>query len=281
VSFSEQVDIASVTNKSNYTISPAMAISEVTLDATLTNVFLKTPTQTQGASYAITVKNIQDLSGNVMTNTTKNFTGFVFGTGVVMRETYYGADGWGIYALTGLASFQNHKPDAINYLSIFEGPDSTPPANLTGWRFYGLLIPPETGEYQFFSYCEDEAYTYLSTDENPANLDTANPIIYETEGWNTYRNWGGDSSHWVTDHTEVMPRVIGPKVTSKPGFKTITAVTASASTGANPAIRPIRPTSPRPSAVSSWVGTSIPMTPPSPSRNRRLTSPPPRTKGKP
>jgi len=221
VSFSEQVDLATATNKSNYTISPAMVISGATLDATLTKVFLQTPTQTQGASYTITVKNVQDLSGNVMTNTTKNFTGFVFGTGVVMRETYTGLDpnGWGISALTVLPSFQNHQPNAIDYLSTFEGTDAQSGADYTGWRFYGLLVPPETGEYQFFSYCEDEAYTYLSTDENPANLDTANPVIYETVGWNTYRNWDGDSMHWVNNANEVMPRVIGPTITLQANTK--------------------------------------------------------------
>ena len=58
--FSESVDFESAVNKSNYTISPALAIEEATLDASLKIVFLKTATHQPGTDYTVTVTGVKD-----------------------------------------------------------------------------------------------------------------------------------------------------------------------------------------------------------------------------
>jgi len=76
VTFSEEVDRASATALVNYSISDLGYPSAISLDSTNKIATLTVSTQTAGKSYTITLNNIKDLAGNVITANTKvTFTG--------------------------------------------------------------------------------------------------------------------------------------------------------------------------------------------------------------
>ena len=67
VVFSEAVDQASAQNIANYAISPELQVTDAVLLPDGKTVRLTTATQTYGANYTVTVNNIADISGNIMT----------------------------------------------------------------------------------------------------------------------------------------------------------------------------------------------------------------------
>jgi hypothetical protein len=54
-----------------------------------------------------------------------------------------------------------------------------------GARMRGYIIPPETGDYTFWTASDDDSEVWLSTDDNPANA----KMICNVEGWMDYQNW--------------------------------------------------------------------------------------------
>jgi hypothetical protein len=55
-----------------------------------------------------------------------------------------------------------------------------------GARARGFLYPPQTGEYTFWIYSDDDGELHLSTDEDPANTTQ----IAGVEGWTNVNEWG-------------------------------------------------------------------------------------------
>ncbi len=79
--FSEGLDQTTAETMSNYVISPALTISDATLQNN-NHVILTTGSQESGTAYTITVNNVEDLNGNVIVpNSTVNFTGYTPGSG--------------------------------------------------------------------------------------------------------------------------------------------------------------------------------------------------------
>jgi hypothetical protein len=90
VTFSERIDSTSALDLSNYMIV-GLSISGAELDKNHKIVKLFTFTQ-DTSNFEITVKNVQDLSGNVMNPQTLTFTGWYWGIVVqanVLRVTHY------------------------------------------------------------------------------------------------------------------------------------------------------------------------------------------------
>ena len=54
-----------------------------------------------------------------------------------------------------------------------------------GGRMRGYIIPPETGDYTFWTASDDDSEVWLSTDETPANA----KMICNVEGWVNYQDW--------------------------------------------------------------------------------------------
>jgi hypothetical protein len=54
-----------------------------------------------------------------------------------------------------------------------------------GGRMRGYIIPPETGDYTFWTASDDDSEVWLSTDEAPANA----KMICNVEGWMNYQDW--------------------------------------------------------------------------------------------
>ncbi len=54
-----------------------------------------------------------------------------------------------------------------------------------GARMRGYIIPPETGDYTFWTASDDDSEVWLSTNEDPANA----KMICNVEGWMNYQDW--------------------------------------------------------------------------------------------
>jgi hypothetical protein len=54
-----------------------------------------------------------------------------------------------------------------------------------GGRMRGYIIPPETGDYTFWTASDDDSEVWLSTDDTPANA----TMICNVEGWMNYQDW--------------------------------------------------------------------------------------------
>ena len=67
--FSEGLDIGSAQIVSNYTISNNIIINSAQLSVNLYKVILNTSQHTSGQTYSITVQNVEDLSGNLISQT--------------------------------------------------------------------------------------------------------------------------------------------------------------------------------------------------------------------
>jgi hypothetical protein len=89
-------------------------------------------------------------------------------------------------------------PDFTSFLSIFESPinitDPDTQADFSyGGRLKGWFVPPQTGNYVFYTDSDDNGALYLSTDSDPTHLRR----IASESAWSNARQWitsGGGSS---------------------------------------------------------------------------------------
>jgi hypothetical protein len=191
VTYSEPVDGAD--NKANYTLTAAgspVAINSVTA---VSPSLYELNTATYPGDVAMVLKvnaNVKDYAGNLVTPSTANFRSFKFVTGTVVWEQW---DGVGFNSPT---SFIDAK---LGYDGM-EPTDPTPPktkensnkwvvtgsnwdnhgGSVTGW-----IVPPETGDYVFYTSSDDSTILMLSTDENPANKKK----IATDPQWKGAREW--------------------------------------------------------------------------------------------
>lgn len=74
--YNEQVDSTTAQNTANYSISPALAVTGAVLQADGKTVQLTTASQNYGTVYTVTVTNVKDTAGNIISgNNTATFTG--------------------------------------------------------------------------------------------------------------------------------------------------------------------------------------------------------------
>jgi hypothetical protein len=74
-------------------------------------------------------------------------------------------------------------PDKSYWAAKLDRPDGG--EDYWGGRMRGYLIPPETGDYTFWTASDDDSEVWLSTDEDPANA----TMICNVEGWMNYQDW--------------------------------------------------------------------------------------------
>ncbi len=87
-----------------------------------------------------------------------------------------------ISALTGSAKF-GYDPDTIGIIFSFEG--DTNYAEGYGARIRGWLIPPVTGDYQFWIATDDNGELWFSLDGQPGHA----ALIASVPGWAGSRDW--------------------------------------------------------------------------------------------
>jgi hypothetical protein len=74
-------------------------------------------------------------------------------------------------------------PDKSYWATKLDRPDGG--EDYWGGRMRGYIIPPETGDYTFWTASDDDSEVWLSTDEDPANA----TMICNVEGWMNYQDW--------------------------------------------------------------------------------------------
>ncbi len=88
--------------------------------------------------------------------------------GVLHHQVWNGINGTTVNDLRNQARFREGKPDDSNYLKSAESPVNV--GDNFGRRIYAKIIPPETGEYRFWAYSDDECAVYLNNAGiNPEN----------------------------------------------------------------------------------------------------------------
>ncbi len=182
VTFSEPVTASSAGTTGNYSLSGGLTISSATV-LSPTKVALATSKQTPGASYTLTVNNVQDtasIPNMIAASSTKDFSSFVESKGFLKFE-YWGNIGTvNVQTLLDDPRYQANNPDLVGYISAFNTRTIFPDDSHEnyGARMTGFITPPTSGDYRFFISSDDASQLFLSTDENPANL-SASPIAEE------------------------------------------------------------------------------------------------------
>lgn len=157
-------------------------------------VILFTTKQTAGAVYDLTVNNIMDITGNVMTNKTGKLHANVFQAGQLAYKF------WDRGVQNTLPNLINSPwGDPVRY--AFPTSEGTRATLATGDyvsgnyvdRVSGFFIPPVTTNYVFFVSADNDGYVYLSTDSDPVHR----KMIAADVGWQNTATWvgpGGDTA---------------------------------------------------------------------------------------
>jgi hypothetical protein len=197
--FNEVLDQTSAENTANYSIAGVTVVSAV-LDASKTKVTLTvSPLLPTGATLSVAVHGVADCSGNAVAACSASFQTWQLRYGGGRREIYTGIGGTAVSDLTGNGKYPN-SPDVVNFAEFLEGPidlqisdgGGTGPsiADSYGERVSGYLVPPVTGNYNFFISSDDNSEFWLSTDDSPANK----VLICREPAWATIRNWTDSAS---------------------------------------------------------------------------------------
>ena len=197
--FSEPVDQTSAENSANYQIQGGPNIASAVLKPDQRTVLLQTATpMPEGQWYTLVINNIKDLAaaGNTIApNSEIQFRSAVFVRGFVVHKKFEGFDDNAGVDPTNL--FLNPRypdqPDRIELLTAVEYPpngayrDSTKDPNRNYFDIIeGYFIPPQTGEYVFFTAGADRWWLFLSTNEDPANI---HMIAGDPADWADPRAW--------------------------------------------------------------------------------------------
>jgi hypothetical protein len=195
VTFSKPVNATALT-LANYTINNGVTIFSVAR-VNPTTVALGTSLLGQDTSYILTINGVQDTSATPNTiapNTQVPFDSFAYLSGTILHKVYYNCspDSFSLANLFADPRYPNN-PDRVDLVTTWEWPPDgagTFPADTNKSMFYdsmeGYFIPPSTGDYVFFTSADDEWYLFLSTNENPANMEL---VAEETGGWANYLQW--------------------------------------------------------------------------------------------
>ncbi|MFE8071681.1 PA14 domain-containing protein [Marinobacteraceae bacterium S3BR75-40.1] len=105
--------------------------------------------------------------------------------GVVYAEYWENVPGSKVSDLTSLPSYPDN-PDSVIELTQLSGPQNV--GSDYGVLVRGYIIPPSSGDYQFFVNGDDQTQFFLSSDDQPQNLELLASVpdwTYEGE-WNKY-----------------------------------------------------------------------------------------------
>jgi hypothetical protein len=184
VRFDELVDPNAAGDSFNYEL-PGRTIQAVTVnpDGMSVTVAVDPPFDID-SGYSITMSGISDIGGNVRTSCTLNFHTAVISPGFALQRLYQGIGGNTVGDLTASPKYPN-SPDSETHVGLLEGPINAFEAygtSLSGW-----LLPPVSGNYNFFMSTDDGGEFWLSTDSSPVNL----VRIANEPSWNGVRDWLG------------------------------------------------------------------------------------------
>ena len=100
------------------------------------------------------------------------------GTGSITREVWLDIPGYDLNSIPW-----NTTPDISEEMTKFEAPIDID--DHYGTRMSGFICPPQTGNYTFWISSDDQGELWLSSDDNPDNVQ----LIAEVEGWTYPQVW--------------------------------------------------------------------------------------------
>jgi hypothetical protein len=151
-------------------------------------VILFTSTQTEAATYNLTVNNVRDLIGNNLApNNTITMSANVFQPGILSFKRWMG--GGNLQALVD-NQLRFADPDAESTVTVAETAFFTQSDNDYVARLNGFFIPAVTTNYVFYASADNDGYLFLSTDATVANR----KLIAADVGWQNQREWTGDGN---------------------------------------------------------------------------------------
>jgi hypothetical protein len=162
-------------------------------------VVLFTSKQAEGASYDLTVSNVKDVSGNVLSPNTAKLYANTFRAGLLNYKRWEGGNNMA-NLLGDALRFAN--PTVVDTRTIMQtgGQNNTYVAGTYLDRVDGFFIPTVSTNYVFFVSADNDGYLYLSTDSDPANK----KMIAADVGWQNTATWtgpGGDTAKRRGDGT--------------------------------------------------------------------------------
>ena len=173
LSFSEGLDQATAEDPSNYSIE-GLTITAAKYRTAGKTVTLTTSQQTDSTTYAITMNGVSDASGNVTNGQQMAyFNSYLMGTQGVLKFSYYGnLEGNSPYDLYDDARYPDN-PDQVLPVYSFNSRDAfrDDARERYGAVIEGLITPTESGDYHFFLRSDDNSELYISTDDDPENLE--------------------------------------------------------------------------------------------------------------
>ena len=169
VRFNQNMNAGTANTAGNYSI-PGLVVSSAVLGADQRTVTLTTTAQQEGSNYVLSVSNVQNTDGNVLSpNPTavniQSLDAGVTKNSIVMKR-FMGINGTLVSDLTSSPNFPNNPSDQ-SFRTLFEIPVDN--ADNYGAQVYGVFVAPVTGNYNFYISSDDEGKVYLSSDANPAN----------------------------------------------------------------------------------------------------------------
>ncbi|HXG49207.1 MAG TPA: PA14 domain-containing protein, partial [Methylomirabilota bacterium] len=155
----------------NYALDGGQQITGDGVRVNPSTVRFGTTRLTIGATYTLTVTDIEDLAGLTSApGTSRTFT-LTRERGGLKFEAWLNLGGNAVSALLSHPAYPDN-PDLVAYVTqassrqVFADAASV---DNYGGRLSGWIVPPESGDYEFFIRSDDNSELYLSPDDNPAN----------------------------------------------------------------------------------------------------------------
>jgi uncharacterized repeat protein (TIGR01451 family) len=194
VVFSAAVAPATATNKTNYTIAPAIAVSKAELGGDAYTVILTTATMADTTKHVLTVNNVQDTASPPNLVPPNSQVPILKAQGVITRKVFTGIGGNWLNSLTNNASFPDN-PSLVDWPASFEAPVNQ--GDYYGNQMIGYLWPPVTADYKFYLASDNQGVLYLSYDASP-NGKAAFASVPDATGsrqWNRYASQQSEYIH--------------------------------------------------------------------------------------
>ena len=191
LTFSKPLDGTGAALASNYSISPALAITAVTYKNKV--VTLTTAKQKVDTAYTVTLKGIKDVSNFEVAAAERDvpFYSYIMLREGVLKFSYFSdIPGTPVDNLWADPKFPD-SPDMVQAVFSFNSRDAFPDDshNNYGATIEGFVTPTESGQYHFFLRSDDASELYISTDDNPAN---AQYTAWQTGCCNAFSEPGAD-----------------------------------------------------------------------------------------
>jgi hypothetical protein len=169
VKFDRPLNPASVI-PARFALSGGVAVTAAVLDVnTSKDVILTTSVQLQNSNYVVTVNGVTDvLSNAIAANSRIAFTSWRLATGWITRDLYYDVSGLSVGDLIASPNYPD-RPSVQDFVKTASIGSDLQLANY-GSRFRAFFIPPQSGNYEFYLYADDEAWFSISTDPSAENL---------------------------------------------------------------------------------------------------------------